>query len=377
MEIRARNTLIGAFTLAVILGIFGFVYWLHNAGGLGERQQLRVVFGNSVSGLLNGSPVYFNGIRVGEVTALRFNPEQPEVLEAHVSIDKRAPVRADTVVGLDFQGLTGVSVITLAGGSADGALLSSSGGQTPILRAPSNAGQSLTQAAQTALQRINTVLEDSATPLASTLDNIKTFSDALSRNSNRVDGIMAGLERMTGGASKGNKPVFDLIPPSAFPQTVKVPDKQIIIPEVSAAIMLDNEKIAMRRTATENGSIEGGQWSDSLPRLLQLRLTQSFENAGFAGSIAKVADGFNADYQLLIDVRAFQLATAQEPTAEIEFGAKLLSTEGKIVAGRLFQAKMPAKAADASSATTALNEAFADLARQLVVWVSETLANPS
>ena len=377
MEIRARNTLIGAFTLGVILAIFAFVYWLHNTGGLGERRDLRIVFGNTVSGLLNGSPVYFNGIRVGEVKALRFNADRPEQLEALVSIDPRAPIRSDTQVGLDFQGLTGVSVITLAGGSAAGAPLSAPAGQVPILNAPVNTGQSLTQAAQDALQRINGVLAEGAGPLADTLNNIKAFSDALARNSGRVDGIMAGLERMTGGASKGNKPVYDLIPPSAFPQTVKVPEKQIVIPEVSAATMLDNEKIAVRKSSTENGSLEGGQWSDSLPRLLQLRFMQSFENAGYAGSLGKPADGFTADYQLLIDVRSFQLATAQEPTAEIEFGAKILSSDGKIVAGRLFQAKTLAKAADVGAATSALNEAFADLARQLVVWVSETLANPS
>ena len=82
MEIRARYTLIGAFTLAVILGVFAFVYWLHNAGGLGDRAISRLVFG-PVSGLLPGSPVLFNGIRVGEVTALRSASRQSETGDRH------------------------------------------------------------------------------------------------------------------------------------------------------------------------------------------------------------------------------------------------------------------------------------------------------
>ena len=32
--------------------------------------------------------------------------------------------------------------------------------------------------------------------------NINTFSGALARNTDRVDGILAGLERMTGGGAK-------------------------------------------------------------------------------------------------------------------------------------------------------------------------------
>jgi len=34
MEVRAHYILIGSFTLAVIVGLFTFVYWIKNVGGL-------------------------------------------------------------------------------------------------------------------------------------------------------------------------------------------------------------------------------------------------------------------------------------------------------------------------------------------------------
>ena len=60
----------GAFTLAVLVAGFAFVYWLNNAGSLRDRAVYRVRFEGSVSGLLKGSAVLFNGIRVGEVTRI-------------------------------------------------------------------------------------------------------------------------------------------------------------------------------------------------------------------------------------------------------------------------------------------------------------------
>jgi phospholipid/cholesterol/gamma-HCH transport system substrate-binding protein len=188
---------------------------------------------------------------------------------------------------------------------------------------------------------------------------------------------MAGLERMTGGAGKTKGPTFDITPAANFPQGVKVPEKQLAIAELTAPALLDNDKILLRKTATESAPIEGGQWSDPVPRLVQLRLMQSFENAGFGGHIGRAAEGLTPDLTLVIDLRSFQIASEGEPTALIAFGAKILDTDGKIVSAKLIESKAPAKAVDAAGATAALNEAFKDAASQLVLWVSEALANPS
>ena len=85
METRARYALIGLFILAVIATTFGFVYWLENKGGFAERETYRIKFQGSVSGLLIGSAVLFNGIRVGEVTALGLNADAPQDVVATIA----------------------------------------------------------------------------------------------------------------------------------------------------------------------------------------------------------------------------------------------------------------------------------------------------
>ncbi|MFL5222193.1 MAG: MlaD family protein, partial [Microvirga sp.] len=64
METRANYALIGAFTLAVIVAAFGFVYWFSGGDKAQRRQPVRIVFSGAVSGLSKGSFVTFNGLRV-------------------------------------------------------------------------------------------------------------------------------------------------------------------------------------------------------------------------------------------------------------------------------------------------------------------------
>ena len=73
----------------------------------------RVVFDGSVSGLRTGAAVLFNGIRVGEVASSRSMPHEPHQVVAVISLDRAVPVRADTKVGLEFQGLTGLAEVSL------------------------------------------------------------------------------------------------------------------------------------------------------------------------------------------------------------------------------------------------------------------------
>src|ERR1700755_1863936 len=153
METRAPFVLIGAFVLAAIAAVFAFVYWLNNTAGLGARAAYHVQFDGSVPGLLVGAAVLFNGIRVGEVTDLGLAADNPRRVNATISVASATPVRSDTKVGLEFQGLTGVPVIALEGGT-----LPATSDAVPTLIAEQGAGQSMTQAARDALRRGGSVL---------------------------------------------------------------------------------------------------------------------------------------------------------------------------------------------------------------------------
>src|SRR5262249_8176397 len=259
-------------------------------------------------------PVLFNGIRVGEVTGLSLDPGNPRQVTATIAVVSATPVRTDTQAGLEDQGLTEVPVVSLLGGTSAGPLLSLSPTEPPVLVAHPAAGQSMTGAARQALRRIDSVLADNSDPLKSAIANLTAFTGALARNSDRVDTILAGLERTIGGGS-AKTPVpkyYDLAPPRTFPPSDKTASSQLVVLGPTAVVALDPQRIIIEAGTSEAAGGDNAQWSDTIPKLLQARVVQSFENSNYLGAVARPMEGLTADYQLAIDVRSFQVSNAAD-----------------------------------------------------------------
>lgn len=207
METRANYILIGCFTLAVILGAFGFVYWFHHVGGTGERMTYRVMFQGPIGGLRAGASVTFNGIRVGEVTELSLDPKDPKNSLATISINASTPVRADTEVSLDSQGLTGIAVLALRGGSSSAGPLTAKMEGTPVLTAGSSASQDMMAAARDVARRIDAVLVENQAALKSSIKNIETFTDMLAKNSEALSKSVRNIESFTDALAKNSEKV--------------------------------------------------------------------------------------------------------------------------------------------------------------------------
>src|SRR4029079_14200029 len=156
METRANYVLIGAFTLAVIAAAFGFVLWFQSLHTTKLRSPLRVIFEGPATGLRNGGRVNFNGLRVGEVVRVKL--DNPRRVVALAMIEDNAPIRKDTLVGLEFQGLTGVAAISLKGGEVEAPPVPPGEDGVPVLTADPKALQDVTEAIRGTLQNINRIV---------------------------------------------------------------------------------------------------------------------------------------------------------------------------------------------------------------------------
>lgn len=370
METKARYLLVGSFVLAAMLATFAFIYWLHNTGGLGERQGYRIRFEAPVSGLLKGSSVLFNGIRVGEVTDIALSPDAPKDVLVTIAIDPATPVRADTIVSVDFQGLTGAPVIGLTGGDANAAPLSAAtAGEVPLLTASPDASLSLTQSARATLNRLDKIMDDNSESLREAISGFSVFAGVLSRNSERIDGILAGLERFAGGGQA--KPgIYTL---SAFEKALcdAPTHPQIAIPEPTAPMAFNSDRVVIMGDPPEDAPFQQAQFTDNAPAVIQGKLIESLENTKCFAAVGRPAfDSPESSAQLQAEVRRFSVTMKPTPTADVEMALKIAAPNGKITDQRVFHENAPLAATDAPSAVEALDAAFGKLLAEAVPWLA-------
>ena len=373
METRARYALIGFFILAVVGAGFGFVYWLENKGGFGERTTYRIQFEGSVPGLYVGSAVLFNGIRVGDVASVALNPSRPRQVLATISVMKDTPIRKDTVVNVEQQGLTGGVAVTLTGGTSTEHLPADGGLATLV--APPNVGRDWTQSARDAFQEVEQILDENRVPVNESIENIRVFTDALARNSDKVDGILKGIERLTGGGKDAAllyslKPASDLPPKPSAP-----PSWKLTVPEPSTVLAYNTDKIMTRPAPYQSLPLEGPRWSDSLPILVQAKLIETFENAGYTDDVTRTLGDFPDSEQLSIDIRRFDVSTDGDPEAHVVILAKLQGSDGSVIASKKFDVTALADGSEPIEYVDAMRTAFQTTARGILDWTTETLAS--
>jgi cholesterol transport system auxiliary component len=159
-----------------------------------------------------------------------------------------------------------------------------------------------------------------------------------------------------------------------FPRRTGSARGQLVVADPSALAVLDTDKIMVRPGPGQIAQLASGQWSDRLPRLLQARIVQSFENANRLRRVGRPGERVSADFQLMIDIRAFNIVVGAEPTAEVELSVKIVADRaGRILSAQVFRAVVPTSATDGPEAVRAIDTAFGQVATELVVWTSRVV----
>ena len=184
MKARASNLMIGSMTLAVIAAAFAGLLGYRKIHGIAQQAPLRIVFEGSASGLRKGGNVNFDGVQVGEIKSLKL--DNPRKVVALTMVDNSAPIRKDTVVGLEFQGLTGVAAISLTGGAAAAAPVPLDVDGIPTLTADLSEIESI----RDTLHNVDRILFDNRAMLRDALLSFETYTASLASRGDAIDSIM-------------------------------------------------------------------------------------------------------------------------------------------------------------------------------------------
>lgn len=204
---RASNLVIGTATLAVVAVAFGGLLGVQKWRTIQSRSQLRVVFeGGSASGLRRGGPVNFDGVPAGQILSVKL--DSPRRIVALVMLDNTAPIRKDTVAGIEFQGLTGVAAISLIGGAPSAPPVPLDGDGIPILTADLSDAESIVDT----LHNVDRTIVSNAPAIKDGLRTFENYTADLRTKGEEIDSVMAKVESAFAGFDKAVTKIEGVVP---------------------------------------------------------------------------------------------------------------------------------------------------------------------
>ena len=196
------------------------------------------------------------------------------------------------------------------------------------------------------------------------MTNIREFRRLATATVLALSAIM--LTGCLGGGT--NKDTFGL---SATPEVTgpAAKNRQILVTEPTALKALDSEQVVIRLSGVEIQYLSKARWGDRLPKLVQAKLVEAFENTGRLGGVGKPGQGLAIDFQVVTDIRAFQIETDGNTSANIEISVKLLNDRnGTVRAQKVFRASVPVQGSDNRDYIAGLDRAFAQVSSEIVSW---------
>lgn len=144
---------------------------------------------------------------------------------------------------------------------------------------------------------------------------------------------------------------------------------QILIAEPSALKSLDGQNIVIKPGPGEIQYLKGAQWADRLPKVVQAKLAEAFQSTGRVGGVGKPGEGLAIDYQVITEIRAFEIRLGGGDHAYVELFVRILNDRnGTVRASRGFTAQSPVSGTGNPAYATALDSAFRVATDEIVEW---------
>jgi len=175
------------------------------------------------------------------------------------------------------------------------------------------------------------------------------------------------------GSKVSQVATYDLVAPKVSTLTAPRAAKfQLVINEPGAVRSLENDRI-MVRDGARVAYYKGAAWTDRLPRLMQARMVEAFQNTGLVQAVGSRSDRLNADFELSTQVQAFQVEVNQgSADAYASLYVKVIDGDnGRMVASRGFEARVSTSHKDVDQMVVSLNQAFDQVLREIVPWVAK------
>ncbi len=204
MEAEAKYTYVGLAVIALLLALAGALVWLKGAGARGDFNYYAIYFQEqALDGLQVGGEVNLRGIKIGRVEDYTLSPTKLNRVRVEIRVDRRVPVRTNTVAVVSRNFVTGIAAIALVNREPAGEPLTAipAGDNLPVIAEGESDLAEITgrvaqvgDLASTALTNLNQLLApENRKDVMATVKNLRDLTEGLTQR-------LAALDRTLGRA---------------------------------------------------------------------------------------------------------------------------------------------------------------------------------
>jgi phospholipid/cholesterol/gamma-HCH transport system substrate-binding protein len=190
-----KNFAVGLFVVAALAAFVGGTVWLTGKQGSEPSVGYSIFFAKDVGGLMLGGPVFYLGVEVGTLTAMKIIPGSTARVRVDIEVLNSVPIDSGTYASIAFQGITGVAVIKLAAEPGTHAPLEKGGDSPfPVIEARDTGLSALLDNAPLIAERLDAVLvginkflsEENQVYINSILGDFAALSHALAEEKDSI-----------------------------------------------------------------------------------------------------------------------------------------------------------------------------------------------
>lgn len=214
MEAKTNYTIVGLAVLLIAGALLATGLWLSVGFEQKKYRIYAVHIREAVSGLSEQSPVKFNGVKVGFVSKIELNHEDPRQVIILLSIEESTPITVSTTATLISQGITGTTFVGLSADSNNLTPLRAAPNQPyPVIPAKPSLFHQLDMVLKEVSESVNKVskqvgevfTKENLENVNKSLANIKTFTHTLATNSEHINHSIKNADILLKNASVASK----------------------------------------------------------------------------------------------------------------------------------------------------------------------------
>lgn len=188
MESKTNFALVGLSVLILLSGLIGVIIWLSDGFNKETYLPYWVYMDEPVSGLTLGSPVKFNGVKIGVVAGIDLNLKNPQQVKILLNIVEGTPITISTQASLMTQGITGSTYLGLSATSPSLTPITTKKGEIyPIIPYHPSFFNQLEKNINLLSDRIELIFDkENAQLIKNSLTNLSEITHSIASNSQKI-----------------------------------------------------------------------------------------------------------------------------------------------------------------------------------------------